>query len=329
MRSRIAGCTGSRSPPPSTTPAAARSPSGSASARRAFAATPSATATATSTSSSTGCSRPTRAEGLPLERGGGLEPGGLEVVALGAECRELGGQLAEADVVGRLLGHRLVQRRLALAQPVERALEARDLLAGLADDGAGGPRRRPASGARRRRLGRPVPRRPCLREVLVDPARQVANPAGPVERVHVVAHALDEPAVVADDDEGAGPPVEKVLERGERVDVEVVRRLVEQEHVRLAHQQAHQLQAPALAARTGAPQRPAAVPAEAEPLGELAGRELASVAERDPAPDLGQGLEHAEVAGNLDRVLAQVSEPRRRAALDGAGVWRALAREDV
>ena len=107
-----------------------------------------------------------------------------------------------------------------------------------------------------------------LLEVLLDPAGEVADPAVAVERVDVVADALDEVAVVADDDERAGPAVEQVLERGQRVDVEVVRRLVEQQHVRLVHQQAHQLQPPALAAGEVAHERARALAAEAEALAE-------------------------------------------------------------
>jgi hypothetical protein len=44
-------------------------------------------------------------------------------------------------------------------------------------------------------------------------------------------HAVEEPAVVADDDRAAGELEERLLERAQRVDVEIVRRLVEEEHV--------------------------------------------------------------------------------------------------
>src|SRR4051794_26466144 len=130
-----------------------------------------------------------------LQRLRGLQPCRLERLALGAERLELRGQLGEADVVGRLLGHRVVQARLALAEAVERAFETRDILARLAQRAApaGGAGRRAArrSGSRGRRLRRGV----RLGEVLLDPAGQVADRARAVERVHVVADAFDEPAV--------------------------------------------------------------------------------------------------------------------------------------
>ena len=92
--------------------------------------------------------------------------------------------------------------RLALAEPLERALErARPPCA---------PRARPRPAAARRRRAR---RRGAARglggraaaqlEVLLDPAGQVAHAAVADQRVDVVADALDEVAVVADDHERA------------------------------------------------------------------------------------------------------------------------------
>ena len=92
--------------------------------------------------------------------------------------------------------------------------------------------------------------------------------------------------------ERARPAVEHVLERGQRVDVEVVRRLVEQQHVGLAHQQPQQLQPAALAAGQVADPRPLGVAGEAEPLAQRGGpdrlaapgRPAARPARRPPAP---------------------------------------------
>ena len=107
-------------------------------------------------------------------------------------------------------------------------------------------------------------------EVLVDAAGQVAQPAVAEHRDEPVADALEEVAVVRDHEQRAGPAVEQVLERGERLDVEVVGRLVEQQHVRLGHQQAHQLQPAPLAAGQVADRRPLPLAGEAEPLEQLA-----------------------------------------------------------
>ena len=46
---------------------------------------------------------------------------------------------------------------------------------------------------------------------------------------------------MGDDDERAGPVVEEVLEHPERVQIEVVGGLVQQQHIRLSHQDLHEL----------------------------------------------------------------------------------------
>jgi len=60
----------------------------------------------------------------------------------------------------------------------------------------------------------------------MPPGRWRTAPS-PISAKTFVADALDEVAVVRHDHERSGPRVEQVLERGERVDVQVVRRLVE------------------------------------------------------------------------------------------------------
>ena len=115
---------------------------------------------------------------------------------------------------------------------------------------------------------------------------------------------------MADDDQRSGPAVEQVLERGQRVDVEIVRRLVEQQHVRLGHHQPHQLEPAPLAARQIGDERPLPVAGEPEALAELRGGQLAAVAERDARAHRLERLEHALAAGELLEVLRE----RRRAA---------------
>src|SRR4029077_13657069 len=52
-----------------------------------------------------------------------------------------------------------------------------------------------------------------------------------LEGQHVRGDAVEEPAIVADDDAATREREQRVLERAQRVDVEVVRRLVEHEDV--------------------------------------------------------------------------------------------------
>ena len=70
-----------------------------------------------------------------------------------------------------------------------------------------------------------------------------------LEGQHVRGDAIEEPAIVADDDGAAGEVEQRLLERAQRVDVEIVGRLVEQQQVAALLQQLRQVHAVALAAR--------------------------------------------------------------------------------
>jgi hypothetical protein len=61
--------------------------------------------------------------------------------------------------------------------------------------------------------------------------------------------AVQEPAVVRDDDRAAGEVLERLLDRADRVDVQVVRRLVEQDQVGARLEEPRQVHPVALAAR--------------------------------------------------------------------------------
>ena len=77
------------------------------------------------------------------------------------------------------------------------------------------------------------------------------KPAGlgvALEREHVGRDPVEEPAIVGDDHRAAGERQQRLLERAQRVDVEVVGRLVEQQQVAALAQQLREVQAVALAA---------------------------------------------------------------------------------
>src|SRR5690606_29187201 len=92
--------------------------------------------------------------------------------------------------------------------------------------------------------------------------------------VLLVGDPLQQVPVVADHKQRARERVEQVLHGGEHVRVEVVRRLIEDEHIRLIEQDEQKLQAALLAARKildGGAQLRAV---KAEPLQQLAGSDL-------------------------------------------------------
>src|SRR5262249_2098181 len=82
-------------------------------------------------------------------------------------------------------------------------------------------------------------------EVALEPL----HVALPLEGEHVGGDAIEEPAVVADDDRAAGEILERLFERTQGVDVEIVGGLVEQDHVGAGLEHLGEMHAVALAAR--------------------------------------------------------------------------------
>ena len=100
-----------------------------------------------------------------------------------------------------------------------------------------------------RRIGFGAETTPPIGLVVLIVAFEPHDAAVAFERQHVRRDAIEEPAVVADDDGAAGVVEQRLFERAQRVDVEVVGRLVEQQQVRSALQQLRQVNAVALTAR--------------------------------------------------------------------------------
>ena len=94
-----------------------------------------------------------------------------------------------------------------------------------------------------------APRRASpVRLVVLVVALEPDDLAVALEGQDVGGDAVEEPAVVADDHGAAGEAQQRLLQRAQRVDVEVVGRLVEQQQVAAAVQQLGQVDAVALAA---------------------------------------------------------------------------------
>src|SRR3954447_14584532 len=127
--------------------------------------------------------------------------------------------------------------------------------------------------------------------------------AVPLEREHVGRDAVEEPAIVADHHRAAGEVEQRLLERAQRVDVEVVGRLVEQQQVAALLQQLREVDAVAFAARQRADLASLRRSLEVEPRHVGARRHLA-LAELDLLGAAGDLVEHAPV--RVERVAALV-----------------------
>ena len=130
----------------------------------------------------------------------------------------------------RELRLRLLRLRLLVPEPVDEALEPRDVGVVALD-----------------RLRRVEHARRLLAPPHVPLAREVGRAAG-LELEHRGRHRLEEPAVVRDEDDGCVQPDQRPLEPLEPLDVEMVRRLVEQQQVGIAGQRTRQRRARQLAA---------------------------------------------------------------------------------
>lgn len=69
------------------------------------------------------------------------------------------------------------------------------------------------------------------------------------EREDVRGEAIEEPTIVADDHGGAGEVFDRFLKSAHDVDVEIVRRFVEKDHIGVALEQTSEVNAIAFAAR--------------------------------------------------------------------------------
>ena len=233
-----------------------------------------------------------------------------------AATAQAGVELEHPLVVGRRGRHVVVQPGLPVAQLLHLPVQPCQLLARRPRRGRIGrhrpprpptPTHRPPRGRRPRRARRSR-RRPAQREVLVHPARQVPQPAVAEQRDRRSHTRSRKYRSCETTTSVPGPAVEQVLERGQRVDVEVVRRLVEQQHVGLVHQQPQQLQPPPLAAGQLADRRPLRVADEAEPLAQLGRGDRPALAEVDLAPHLLDGLQHPQRRVELGDVLREVGQ---------------------
>ena len=130
---------------------------------------------------------------------------------------------------------------------------------------------------------------------------------------------------MGDDQQRAGPPVEIVLDHGQRVDVQVVGRLVQQQHVGLGEQQPEELQPAALT--TGQVVEPCrqSVAGEAEVL-QQRGRARLTTARQPhlPAQPLHR-LQHPLRSAQLGHRLAEIADPHRGATPHPAAVGLQVA----
>ena len=146
----------------------------------------------------------------------------------------------------------------------------------------------------------------------------------------VVGHAFHEVAVVGDEQECARPAVEQALHRRKHIGVQVVSRLVQDEHVRLIQQNEHERQPALLAAGQVAHRLVLIVLREPEPFQELSRRHLLAVEHRAPRVARDH-LAHPVVAelAQLVQMLRQHGETHGLADFHAPGIERLQPLDDA
>ena len=133
---------------------------------------------------------------------------------------------------------------------------------------------------------------------------------------------------MCDDHQGPGPAVQEVLHHVEGLDVEVVGRLVQEQHVGLGEKNAQQLEAPAFTAGEVAEAGRESVTGEPEPLQQGRRRDLPVHGLRDSADRLDR-VQDPSLRIQIIELLGQVLERHRPTMLHAAGVRRQRAREQL
>lgn len=159
-------------------------------------------------------------------------------------------------------------------------------------------------------------------QVLVDPAGQVAQTTAEDAEL-LIGDALQEVPVVADDDQRAGPGVQQVLHGRQHVGVQVVGRLVEDQHVGLFQQDQEQLQPALLPTGQVLHGGGQLGTGEAETFQQLAGAEFLCLGTGSERVGGGEPAEHdpyglVEMLGELLHTLGERGDLHRLAVLDPA-----------
>src|SRR5262245_60635509 len=160
--------------------------------------------------------------------------------------------------------------------------------------------------------------------VILEIALEPLDVAVALEGQNVGGNAIEEEAVVADDDGAAGEILERRFERGQRLDIEIVGRLIEKDQVRARLQHLGEVDAIALTARELAHLLLLVGALEIEPADIGPGLHLA-VPELDHVVAARDLLEHRLFAVERVARLIDITELHRLADADRAVIGLVLA----
>ena len=145
----------------------------------------------------------------------------------------------------------------------------------------------------------------------------------------MVNNLVHEISVVAHDDDAAGEVLQVILQNLQRLDVEVVRRLVEDKEVRIAHQYRAEIQLALLAAREFIDVVILLFGSKEKMLQQLRRRILATLTEVDVFGNVSDDVDDLLLLIKLQAVLREIPKLHRVADVEPAAVGRDDAEEHL
>ena len=149
-------------------------------------------------------------------------------------------------------------------------------------------------------------------EVLTNPTWQVRQLTIAEKGPGRVRNTLNQVAVVRDDHQRARPIVQQVFQFLQRVNIQVIRRLVEQQEVRLTHQHACELQAATLTAGEVCDWGALPLRGKTQSLRQLRGANLL-LAQVNVGRHVLHSVEHTHIQRQIIELLSQPTQTHRLA----------------
>ena len=165
--------------------------------------------------------------------------------------------------------------------------------------------------------------------ILTIAAREVLNFAIPLEDQRVVNHSVHEVAIVTDDDEASTEVLQIILEYLQRHDVEVIRRLVEDEEVGRFHQHCAEIKPASLTTTQFIDVAVLFFWRKKEMLQKLTGRQFLSVAHIHILCNVSDGINHLLVIPEGHPLLGVVAETDGLANRDTTTVMGFYAKQHL
>ena len=158
--------------------------------------------------------------------------------------------------------------------------------------------------------------------ILLIVARKILHLALPFEHQQMVDHLIHKIAIVAHDDDTAGKILQIFLQHLQRLNIEVVGRLVQHQEVGIAHQNGTKIEFAPLAAAELVNEIVLLLGSEEKILQKLAGCHPSPATQVNLFGDVGDDVNHLLLHIKLQSVLRKIAKPHRFANVETTAIGR-------